>query len=112
LERVSKHIRKLVRDFAALSHDRELGEALRELRAEFDRWERGELPPSDLSDEIHKFHQGPAREIWLRYSTNQLEPALGFAVATGVLRTDELPEELLQHLAGWIDFYKSEETDS
>jgi len=35
---------------------------------------------------------------------------LGFAVATGILRKEELPAELLRHLAGFIDFYQAEQS--
>ena len=112
MERGPKHIRRLVREYAAIAQDRELAGALRRLGAEFDRWERHELSPHDLNDAIHTFHQGPARDIWAKYSTNHLEPALGFAVASGILRKDEIPDELLQHLAGWIDFYEHDISDS
>jgi hypothetical protein len=112
LERAPKHIRRLVREYAAIAYDRELGEALRRLDAEFDRWERKDLSSFELNDAIHTFHQGPARDIWAKYSTNHLEPALGFALATGILRKDEIPEELLEHLAGWIEFYESDASDS
>ena len=112
MERGPKHIRRLVREYAAIAHDRELAGALRRLDAEFDRWERKELSPHDLNDAIHAFHQGPARDIWAKYSTNHLEPALGFAVATGILRKDEIPEELLEHLTGWLDYYEQDTSDS
>jgi hypothetical protein len=47
-----------------------------------------------------------------KYATNHFEPALAFAVATGMLRREELPAELLQHIAGLIEFYEAEEPAS
>ncbi len=78
--------------------------------AQFERWRSGEISPAELNDLIHQFHDGPSRDVWRKYATNRLEPALGFAVATGILRKEELPAELLQHLAGLIDFYEAEQS--
>jgi len=55
---------------------------------------------------VHRFHQEISREIWKRYSTTHLERAVASAVAAGVLRQEELPSELLQHIAGLIEFYE------
>ena len=66
----------------AVAHERELGHALLGLRAQFDRWERGEISADDLNDLVHQFHQDPSREIWKRA-----------AVAADMLRREELPDE-------------------
>jgi hypothetical protein len=103
-----KRIKRLVRDWAGIAHDRELGQALADLRAAFDRWQRGEMSAVELNDVIHRFHDGVSRDIWKKYATNHLEPAVAFAVATGILRREELPPALLQHIAGLVEFYKAE----
>jgi hypothetical protein len=107
-----KAVKRLVREWAAIAHGRELGHALLELLAQFDRWQDGEIAAADLNDLIHQFHQGASREIWKRYATNHLEPAIGSAVAAGILRREELPEELLIHVAGLIEFYKADDSRS
>ena len=94
--RQSKRIKLLVREWARIAHDRDLRKALSELRAQFDRWDRGEIDTFELNDLVHRFHQGTSREIWKRYATTHLEPAVASAVAAGVLRKEELPAELLQ----------------
>jgi hypothetical protein len=106
----SKRIKRFVREYAAIAHDRELGQALRDLDVQFGRWRNGEISAAELNDVIHQFHDGASREVWRRYATNRPEAALGFAVATGILRKEELPAELLQHLAGFIDFYQAEQS--
>jgi len=108
----SKRLKRLVREWAAVAHDRELSKALLELHAHFDRWKRGEITAWDLNDLIHRFHDGASREIWKTYATNRLEPAVAIAVATDVLRREELPPELLQHLAGLVDFDETERSAS
>jgi hypothetical protein len=57
----------------------------------------------ELSDVVHRFHQDTSREIWKRYATTHLEPAVALAVAAGLLRKEELAE-LVQHIAGLIEF--------
>ena len=109
MEDTPKRIKRLVREYAGVAHDRELGQALLDLRREFDRWQHGELSVVQLNDAVHQFHEGRSRDIWKRYTTDHGEPGLACAVATGIVRRDELPPELLRHLAGWIEFYEAEE---
>lgn len=66
----------------------------------------------ELNELVHQFHDGISREIWKRYATNHLEPAVASAVAAGVLRREELPQELLQHIAGLIEFYEADQSAS
>lgn len=101
-----KRIKRLVREWAGVAHDRDLRQALSDLRAQFDRWSRGEIDSFELNNLVHRFHQDTSREIWKRYATTHLEPAVASAVAAGVLRKEELPDELVQHLAALIEFYQ------
>jgi hypothetical protein len=107
-----KRIRRLVREWAGIAHDRDLRHALSELRAHFDRWDRGEIDSFELNDLVHRFHQDTSREIWKRYATTRPEPAVASAVAAGVLRKEELPKELVQHIAGLIEFYEHDLSES
>jgi hypothetical protein len=106
MQEVPKRSRRLVREWAGIAHDRDLRSAFCVLRAQFDRWDRGEIDSFELNELVHRFHQDTAREIWKRYATTHLEPAVAAAVAAGVLRKDELPAELVQHIAGLIEFYE------
>ena len=83
--------------------------ALLPVSERFRRWERGELGSSELSEIIHQFHQGPARELWVRYNTPHLEMAVAFAITTGLLARDTIPGELLEHLGGAMRFYEGEQ---
>jgi hypothetical protein len=58
---------------------------------------------------IHRFHQGPATELWVRYNKLHLEMAVAFAITTGVLRRETIPAEVLEHLAGALRFYEEEQ---
>lgn len=106
----TKRVKRLVREHASIAQERELSLALRDLDVQFERWRNGEISAAELNDAIHRFHDGASREVWRKYSTNRPEAALGFAVATGILRNEDLPAELLQHLTGFIDFYKADQS--
>ena len=97
-----------MREWAGIAHDRDLRKALSDLRAQFDRWDRGEINAFALNALVHRFHQDTSREIWKRYATTRLEPAVASAVAAGVLRKEELPAELVQHITSLIAFYEQD----
>lgn len=103
---VPKRIKRLVREWAGIAHERELRKALSDLRGQFDRWDRDEIDSFELNDLVHRFHQDAGREIWKRYATGHLEPAVASAVAAGVLRQEELPAELVHHIAGLIELFE------
>jgi hypothetical protein len=109
---LSKRVKRLIRECAAAAHEAELRRALLPLAEAFKQWERRELDSFALSDLIHQFHQGPAREIWLRYATRHLSPAVAHAIATGVLDRAAVPVEVLDNVAGLIEFYESQEEES
>lgn len=102
----------MIREWTGVAHERELSKALRDLRAEFDRWERGEIDPFELNERIHKFHKGPAHDLWVRYTTNPVDPQVAYAVVKGILSKDEVPSELLKYLARWISFYEGMQRES
>src|SRR6266850_6263294 len=106
MHEVPKRIKRLVREWAGIAHERELRKALSELRGQFDRWDRSEIDSFELNDLVHRFHQDTGREIWKRYATGHFEPAVASAVAAGVLRNEELPAELVQHIAGLIELFE------
>ena len=70
------------------------------------------LSSGELSEIIHRFHQGPARELWVRYNSSHLEMPVAFAITTGVLARDTIPAELLEHLAGALRFYEEVQADA
>src|SRR5262245_140177 len=107
-----RRIKRLLREYAAAAHEEDLRRALLPVADAFKRWERQELDSGELSEIIHKFHQGPARDLWSRYNSGHLEMAVAFAIMTGVLKRDTIPGELLDHLAGAIRFYEEDRATS
>jgi hypothetical protein len=55
-----KRLRRLLRDCAATAHEEELRRALLPVAEAFKQWEQGTVESGELSELIHRFHQGPA----------------------------------------------------
>jgi Plasmid pRiA4b ORF-3-like protein len=106
-----KRIKRLLREWAGAAHEEELRRALLPVSEAFERWARRDLSSGELSEIIHRFHQGPARELWVRYDTSHLEMPVAFAITTGVLTRETIPAELLEHLAGALRFYEEQRVD-
>jgi hypothetical protein len=109
---IPKRLKRLLRTWAGEAHEEELRRALVPLAEAFDRWKRGDIASSELSNLIHKFHQGPARDRFVKYDTNHLEAPVAYAIVTGVLNKDKIPPELFEHLATWIKFYEEREAEA
>lgn len=90
-----KRIKRLLREYAGAAHEEELRRALLTLAGAFKRWEHGNLASGDLSEIIHHFHQGPARDFYVRYNTAPLEFAVAYAITIGILDRQTIPAELL-----------------
>jgi hypothetical protein len=105
----SKRVKRLLREFAARAYEIELGRALGELEQQFALWRSSQISAGELSDRVHAFTRGPARELWDRYNARLDDTQVAYAVVTGLLPRDELPAELLEALQQIIDFYEREE---
>jgi hypothetical protein len=107
-----KRIKRLLREQAGQAHEEELRRALVPVAEAFRRWERGELGSGELSDIMHRFRQGPARELFGRYNSPYMELAVAYAITVGVLDRQAIPAELLDHLARALALYESQQTTS
>ena len=70
---------------------------------------RRQLDVHELSDAIHQFHNGVARDLYVTYT--RLEPRVAVAQAVGrkILRDDEVPPALREALQSLITFYAESE---
>lgn len=105
---IPKRVKRLLRECASAAHEEELRRALLPLAEAFKRWEHGGLDSGELSDLIHRFHQGPARELFLRYNASNLVAPVAYAIVAGIVDRTAVPGELLEHLTGMIEFYEKE----
>jgi hypothetical protein len=110
----TKSQRRLLRELAGRAYDRELARELGAIDTDFARWRRGEIDVHALSEQIHRFHNGPARRLYLDYTGTHLEIAVGAAIGRGILTEEEATPEILEALRGLIELARdrSAENDS
>ena len=99
--------RKL-RELAGLAYTRELGAELSKLEAEFVRWRSGEIDPFELSDLIHRFHDGVSRDLYVLYGRLPPSDSVARAVALQILQEAEVPPEVLEALERPLRFYAAQ----
>lgn len=102
----TKAERAIMRELATEAWDAELNAALSELYEEFCRWAEHGMSSFELSDRIHAFHDGIARELYKRYTILGTSSSVARAVALGLIRADALPEALAEKLATEIAFFR------
>lgn len=104
MERPTKAVKRALRQLATLAHEEELRRALLPIAAAFGQWQAGQLGSGELTEIIHAFHQGPARELWKKYSSGSLEFAVAHAIVSGVIERDQVPPDVLVHCRGAIEY--------
>ena len=102
----TKSERARLRALASQAYERELGHHLAELERSFSAWRRGEIASSDLSQEIHEFHQGAARDVWSSYQLPRESTIVARAIALGILERQEIPTTLLSKLESEIRMFQ------
>ena len=98
-----KKTKKLLSELAGKAYEEELRRALVPLSESFDRWKEGQTASGELSDLIHGFNRGPARELFVKYDGKMNDIMVASAVATGILNKDEVPEELLEQISDLVE---------
>ncbi len=88
----SKAAKRQLRELAALAYERELSRELALLERAFQDWRQGRISPFELSDLIHRFHNGPSRELYSFYHLGDNHLAVANALGAGVLDESEVPE--------------------
>lgn len=102
----TKSERALLRELAEEAWNAELNEALLALYEEFGKWADDAISSFELSDRIHQFHDGTARELYGRYTNFDSAGAVARAVALGLVGQESVGEVLLRKLASGIEFFQ------
>ncbi len=101
-------MKRVLRDLSMKAHEEELRRGLLPLAQAFDDWRDGKISSGELTEIIHEFHQGSARDLFVRYNRGVLTANVAHAVASGILSRSDVPEEALEYLEGLITFYGEE----
>lgn len=99
---LTKSQRRRLRELSGLAYERDLSEALGKLEADFRRWRAGEIDAHELSVSIHRFHQGPARELFTKYEPRNTDFAVADAIHRGIIAEDEAGADVLEILGAHL----------
>lgn len=102
--------RAALRQLAGEAWERELTEALEALFETFCKWADKGMSAFELTDRIHAFHHGVARELYKHYTGVKPDTAVAVAIARGVLDEAVLDGELRGKLEPLIEAFR-ERTD-
>lgn len=102
-----KSIKRLLREFAAEAYEKELSRDLARLDQSFSEWRDGKIDSGELSHRIHQYEMGPSRELSKKYNDGQNDFNVAYAIVTGILDREEIPEELIEAIDKHLRFYES-----
>ncbi len=102
-----KKVMRLLRELMTEAYERELHRELMKLEQSFIEWHRGAISNGELSHRVHQYETGPSRALYKRYNGTPLDMSVAYAIATGILKRDEVSEELLEAISGPLGFYQS-----
>lgn len=105
----TKAQRKKLCELAGIAYERELDQELEKLYKQFNNWRDKKINGFELNELIHGFHQGISRYLWKFYNYIDADSAVAGAVAKGLLKDEEVPEELIIIIRHQIDSYKNQE---
>ena len=103
----SKRIKRLLREFAAEAYEKELSLELARLDESFAEWRDGKIISGELSDRIHQYETGASRELFKKYNEGKNDFNVPYAIVTGILAREDVPEELIQAIDKHLSFYQS-----
>jgi hypothetical protein len=102
-----KPVKRVLRDLAERAHEIALRKALTDLGHDFDSWRQGDLDSFELAHRIHEFHQGPDRQIHLRYTRSVDLPFLVVqSVREGLIERDSIPDDVMPYLESTFALYR------
>jgi hypothetical protein len=102
-----KNVKRQLRELCTQAYERELSRALDQLSARFNEWQAGKINPWELTEVIHKFHDGQARDLYKLYEANpDVNLAVAQAVAKGILTKEEIPGSVWPHIESIVEFFR------
>ena len=72
--------------------------SLARLEENFRQWRKKKISAFELSDLIHKFHDGIARDLWSFYETGHRELSVRHAIAEEIILKSEVSPGILEKL--------------
>ena len=107
----AKANKRKLRELARLAYARELGVELSKLEMEFTKWRSGSIDSFELSDRIHRFHDGVSRDLYVLYDRLPPSHSVARALALQVLKESEVSSEILKALERSLEFYREQNAE-
>lgn len=108
MREATKAQKRHLRELASKAHERELAAALKELQADFGKWQAAQITAWELNERIHKHHDGISRELFSVYSNLKPDMAVARAVFNKVIAWDEVREDCRPLLESMVAFFEGQ----
>lgn len=105
----TKAQRRRIRELNGIAYERDLSDELTKLESEFKRWRDGEIGAFELLETIHRFHQGPSRELFSKYDHSNMDFAVAYAIHRGVLSEEEAGAGTIELLGSYLAFLREQD---
>jgi hypothetical protein len=89
---LTKKQKKHLRALTDIAYERDLSRCLEVIANDFEAWKRNEISVWDLNQEIHKYHNEIARDLFKAYTMNDPVFSVAFGVAQGVISLEDVDE--------------------
>jgi hypothetical protein len=103
----SKPIKRLLRKLAVEAYEKELSRELTQLDKSFVEWRDGKITSGELSHRIHQYETGTSRELFKKYNEGKNDFNVAYAIVTGILDQEDVPEELIEAIDNHVRFFES-----
>lgn len=106
---LTKKIKKELNYLDGLAYERNLDLELAKLQAQFLQWQEKQISGFELTELIHKFHQGPARDLYLTYQGTSMNAIrVARAIVNDIIAPSEVSEETTKALANQIKILREQ----
>jgi hypothetical protein len=102
-----KRIKRQLKKLLVEAYENELTIELTKLATKFDEWKEGEISAGELSYLIHEYDTGPSRDMFKFYNNVAPTIVVGRAVAEGLLKEEDIPEEIWPYIQNTVQFWKT-----
>ena len=94
----------MLREAVDLAYSRDLAIELGKVEEDFRKWRVGEIDEFELTENIHKYHNGPAKDLFGKYVGNPfIDNLTASALIDGLISSDEVPAELVEFLRPCVE---------
>ncbi|MEO0136964.1 MAG: hypothetical protein ABIL40_07740 [candidate division WOR-3 bacterium] len=109
MEKLSKSVKKRLRELDEIAYEKELKQYLEELYRHFEEWKQDKLDTLELNEFIHKYYNRNSQEAYKSFVYSDLNLHLARAVLNDLLKLEEIPDEVREDIFKLIGLGKEED---